>query len=148
MQFKYIYMYTKKENKKNKTCSTSKRLQVRAPPNVIVEQNHGRLCHSSSRYWSISQSSVLAEDTHALRAQHSEPFSAPGEGLIPSKSPASHHSRTEVPSPHWVDRLFEAPSVVSGAKLTPPQLLVAARATHGAEGGWVGGAIRRSCPRC
>lgn len=58
----------------------------------------------------------------------------PVQVLFSQQSPATHHSRSEVPAPLWVDRLFEARSVGASAKLRKRQLLVPARDTQPAKG--------------
>ncbi len=86
--------------------------------------------------------------THTHTHTHNEQLNVTGrfypiEVLFSQQSPATHHSRTEVPAPLWVDRLSDAHSVVSSAKLRRRQLLVAARDTQPVKGaGQDAGAVR------
>lgn len=77
---------------------------------------------------------------HARAREHTERLNVTRGGFIPSKccsargASATHHNRSEGPSPLRVDGLFEAPPVVSRAQVKRRQLLVAARDAQPADG--------------
>lgn len=83
-------------------------------------------CQSCSHFKSIFRSSRHAQDERLNVTWKIYPVQV----LLSQQSPATHPSRSEVPFPLWVDRLFEALSVVSSAEVRTQQLLVPARDTQ------------------
>lgn len=124
------------DTKKIWTCSASKRLQVssKCKYSLSGKKKAGRggvgECQSCSHFKSIFRSSRHAQDGRLNVTGRIYPVQV----LLSQQSLAAHHSRSEVPFPLWVDRLFEALSVVSSAEVRTRQLLVPARDTQPLKG--------------